>query len=238
MPEIKEVPNLIRHPLQEVCLFDGLAPGSLDSLAKRCGYRRYRPGQMIVRHLDRTGDVFFVLTGTVRVVLFSPAGKEVSFRDLGPGEFFGELAAIDGEVRSANVIAKSNTSLAVMSRETFRDVVRTHPGVAATLLKRLAGLVRLYSQRLYEVGTLGVRNRIHAELLRLANENMADDNAAIIAPIPTHAEIASRISTRREAVARELAALARSGLLQRDAGSLRVCDVERLRIMVAEVRGD
>ena len=67
--------------------------------------------------------------------------------------------------------------------------------------------------RLYEFGILGVEHRVHAELLRLGEDHIPADNSAIISPIPT------RISTRREAVAREMSALTRSGLLIRDAKS-------------------
>ncbi len=219
-------------------LFHSLPLETLETIAKRCKTSRFLSGENIVMHQDGSTDVFFILSGTVRVLLYSPSGKEISFRDMRSGEFFGELAAIDGQSRSANVVALEDTSIASLSSEAFWEILRNNVDVSSNLIVRLAKLIRFYSMRLYEFGTLGVEHRIHAELLRLSQDHMVDDNTAIISPVPTHAVIASRISTRREAVARELSALTRSGLLVRKTKSLIISDIRKLKAMVEEVRGE
>jgi DNA-binding MarR family transcriptional regulator len=85
-----------------------------------------------------------------------------------------------------------------------------------------------------EFSTLDVRHRIHAELLRLSRTEAGDPARAVISPPPVHAEIAARISTRREAVARELKALERDNLIERRRGALVLTDVDRLRRMINE----
>ncbi len=105
-------------------------------------------------------------------------------------------------------------------------------------LKELTDLVRLLCERVVEFSTLGVKNRIHAELLRLAQKHMQDDNSAAISPVPTHADIASRVSTHREAVTRELNHLAHAGVIERRSGVLVISDVAKLTRMVEEVRGE
>jgi CRP/FNR family cyclic AMP-dependent transcriptional regulator len=219
-------------------LFHSLPIETLEAISKRCKTGRFLSGENIVMHQDGSTDVFFILSGTVRVLLYSPSGKEISFRDMRSGEFFGELAAIDGQSRSANVVALEDTSIASLSTEAFWDILRSNVDVSSNLIVRLAKLIRFYSMRLYEFGTLGVEHRIHAELLRLSQDHMVDDNTAIITPVPTHAVIASRISTRREAVARELSALTKSGLLVRKTKSLMISDIRKLKAMVEEVRGE
>jgi CRP-like cAMP-binding protein len=92
------------------------------------------------------------------------------------------------------------------------------------------------AERVIELSTLGVQNRIHAELLRLAADAGVLDNTARLSPAPTHAEIASRVSTNREQVTREFSALARGGLLRKERNALVVLDVARLQRTVAEVR--
>jgi len=104
-------------------------------------------------------------------------------------------------------------------------------------MRQLTELVRRLSERVVEFSTLGVKNRIHAELLRLAREVAADGDSVRIAPAPTHADIASRVSTHREAVTRQLNSLARLDLVVKEKGALRVCDVRRLAGMVQEVKG-
>lgn len=106
------------------------------------------------------------------------------------------------------------------------------------MLKGLAYLVRRLSDRVVEFSTLGVNNRIHAEVLRLAREHMLDDNHAEIRPAPKHLEMANRVSTHREAVTRELNNLAQLGLLERSKGVLQVKDVSQLERMVRDVIGE
>ncbi len=104
-------------------------------------------------------------------------------------------------------------------------------------MRRLTSLVRLLCERIYELSTAGVSTRIQAELLRLVADTDLRGNSAVIAPLPTHADIASRVSTHREAVTRELGELTRAGLIERSHGTLVVRDIARLRGMVDAIVG-
>lgn len=224
--------------LNAVDLFRGLPASERAAIAPRLRGMRYPAGHPIVTQLDRRNEVFFILSGTVRASFHGVAGKDVQFRDQHAGEMFGELSAIDGQPRSAEVIALSEVFLAVASAEDFLAIAAEHPAIARRVLTRLAALVRALSERVVEFSTLGVNNRIHGELLRLAREFGVVDNEALIKPAPTHADIASRVSTHREAVTREIAALARCGLLERRRGMLRIKDVVRLETLVNDVARD
>ena len=151
-------------------------------LAKKLRWKRYRAGQQIIGHLDESTDVCLVIEGKVRVTVYSPAGKDVTFRDVEAGDCFGELAAIDGLPRSATVAALTDALIAYMSAGIFWEILRTHSDVAALVLKKLASLVRSLSERVFEFSALAVRNRVHAELLRLARHHMIDENTAMIRP--------------------------------------------------------
>jgi CRP-like cAMP-binding protein len=215
--------------------FTGLDRSSLDEVARSCRFERYEAKRQIIAYQDDSADVFFIVSGKVRVVIHSYTGKEVSYRDLESGEMFGELAAIDGEQRSASVVAVAETLLIAMPATAFRDGIRNHPAVADAVLQRLTGLVRLYSQRLYEMRTLDAQSRIRGELLRLAEDSLGEDNTATISPLPTSADIAARVNTRREAVSRELASLTRQGFIQRKQKSLMICDFAGLNRLVESV---
>ena len=224
--------------LQGIEIFDKLQADDLESLSQRCSWRRYTRHQEIIGHRSRSTDVFFIKEGQVRVILYSFSGREVTFRDMGAGESFGELAAIDRKPRSANVVALSDSIVGTMSATLFWDVLQRHPSAAATVLRRMAGQLRDTSERLFELSTLGVRNRIQAELLRLARAHAPQDNRAEIAPFPIHSDIASRVSTHREAVTRELNDLTRKGLIERRSRRLVVNDIARLQKMVESVTGE
>lgn len=211
-----------------VSLFGGLAARELEAIAKRCRWRRFARDEQIVRAEDDTKEVYFIVEGSVRAEVYSGSGRAVTFRDLGPGDVFGELSAIDRQPRSANIVALSDVTIASVSADEFWRLLREYPAIAEATLHRLSALVRSLSDRVVEFSTLAVRNRIHAELLRLAGEHMTSDNSALIKPFPTHSEIANRISTHREAVSRELSELTRSGIVERRDGALLIDAVDRL----------
>jgi len=220
-----------------VRLLQSLDPDELRALAKRCHWHRYKAGQQIISYRDTATEVYFVIGGKVRASICSRSGREVTFRDLEAGQMFGELSAIDRRPRSASVVTLTESLIVSMSAEVFREVRETHPEIAELLLQQTVDLVRDLSDRVYEFTALGVRNRIHAEVLRLALDHMRERNAAEIVPAPTHADIASRISTHREAVTRELNELHRAGLIDRAGHAIIVKDVARLRRLVQDVGG-
>jgi len=98
--------------------------------------------------------------------------------------------------------------------------------------------VRRLTSRVVEFSTLAVRNRVQAELLRLAGALPPGANAAMLSPAPTHAEIASRISTHREAVTRELSWLEERGIIAKEGRTLRLKDLGKLRMLAAEDSDD
>jgi CRP-like cAMP-binding protein len=220
-----------------VNLFRSLDQEQRAELVRHCRGYRYPPRHDVVRHEDTTDDVYFLLSGRVRATIFSRAGKEVAFRDLTSGEVFGDLSAIDGRARCANVITMEESVVLAMSSTAFRDTLSRHPEVAMEMLLELTDLVRRLSDRVVEFSTLGVNNRIHAELLRLATLCPQEGSCVEIRDPPTHADIASRVATRREAVTKELSHLADEGLLEKRSGTLVVCDLPRLQRMVDEVKG-
>lgn len=197
-----------------------------------------RPSQIVIGHQDRTTDVFVVLEGTLRVELYSLNGREISLADLGPGELFGEFAAIDGQPRSATVAATGACSLACVPGEVFRRVALGTPESADWLARRLVGRIRLQTERIFELNALAVRNRLHCELLRLSLDAGVAGNQATITSAPTHAQLAARIGTHREAVTRELQYLQKQGIAVQQGRELRINDVAELAEIVRAAAGD
>lgn len=220
--------------LSGVTAFKNLPADARARLESRCQWRYVEPPAEIVGYQDPSRDVFFITSGRVRAVIYSYSGKAVAFRDLGPGEMFGELAAIDGERRSAGIEAVEPCTIAQMTSEAFWQTIHAEPAVAKAVLLHLNKLIRSLSTRVYEFSTLTVQNRIHAELLRLAREQDTSGRRPNLFDLPTHAEIASRISTHREAVSRELARLAKLGIIERRGSKLAIPNIERLARMVED----
>ena len=217
--------------------FAGLEPAVLERVADMCVGCRYPAGAVVMRHGDPGKELFFVLSGTVEATLWSVSGRRVSYFEKGPGELVGELAAMDGKPRCANVVAKTDCLLASLSATDFIELVNCHPSLAHKLLLRMAGQIRALSERLFDVSALLVRHRVHVELLRLAQKSPGTGNSREIRPAPRHAHIASRISSHREAVAREIALLLRQGMLRKARSGLIVTDLAGLEREVIANRG-
>jgi CRP-like cAMP-binding protein len=225
--------------LDGVPLLRDLTQKERDEVARHCRFRRYAEGEHIIDGQSSGREVYFVVAGMVRVVNYSPSGREVAFDDIPAGNFFGELAALDGGPRSAFVQAQApGATAAAMPPEIFLDLLQRYPKIGLDIMRRLARVVRFSTERIMDLSTVGANNRVHAELLRLAEAAGRDGNSSVISPIPHHADIASRVSTTRETVARVFSELTRTGMLQRNKSSLVVRDVARLTELVEDLRGN
>lgn len=202
---------------------------SVDAIINNSRLINYPKNRQIVGQADVSTDVYLVVEGVARAKSFSEKGKEVSYRDIYPGELFGEFSAIDEAPRSSAILAVSDCIVAKLSAHYFRDTVTGDANVALALVKMLVDKNRALSERIHEFGTLAVRFRIQSELLRLAEANCDDDAESASFDIPTHAELANRICTHREAVTKELNYLATTGLIQVVKSNVFVKDYQRFK---------
>jgi len=225
------------HDLTNIRILAGLTPEQRRDFEVSCRWKRFAPEEPVIDQLDTTRDVYFIARGRVRVVNFTLSGKEVALDDIGAGGHFGELAAIDGKPRSSAVVAVEDSDIAKMAPERFLKLMKTHPLVALEVMKSMAGVIRVSTERIVDLTTLGANNRVHGELLRQARAAKQQDNIAIIRPIPVHGEMASRASTTRETVARVISDLTRQGIVKRERDALIVTDYAALEHLVDEVRG-
>ncbi len=226
----------LERALASIEVLGGLSAAALEQLARLCTWRDYRSGQQVISRESKDRQVCFIVRGRVRVCVYSAGGREVAFRDVGAGKCIGEISAIDGLPRSANVEAIEESMIAAIPPQVFWKLLETEPSVVANVVRLLTATIRSLSDRLFELSTLGIQNRVHAEILRLAKEAGVRNGVAAIDPPPRHVDIASRISTNREQVTKELSAMARQGLVERRERALVIPDVARLERIVAEVR--
>lgn len=228
-----------RQALRRVELFSGLDEAAMTRIEALCRWRDYPAGASVVAYLDRSDDVHFLIAGKARAIIYSAAGDTVLFKDITPGQAFGEIAAIDRGPRSSGVEAVEPCVIAALSAADFRQVLLEQPAVALAALQILTAQIRRLSERVHEFSTLSVQSRIRAELLRLAALGAAQNqNCAILDPAPSLSELASRVATHREAVSRELSRLGAMGIAFRERGVLRIADIASLEQLVREAKGE
>jgi CRP-like cAMP-binding protein len=217
--------------------FDLLDPDVRAQTEARLRTMHVPKGRTVIESSSESNDVYFVTSGELRVLVYAPSGKEVPIADIGAGGMFGEIAALDGAARSASVVAMSDGVLRVLSRRDFRFCLDLSPKAAVWIAQNFSRQIRALNNRLFELATLNVNNRLHFELLRLGLLAGVTDNRAAIFPAPTHGELANRIGTSRELITRELRDLAQRGVIVQDGRRLELVDVDALSKIVQRLSG-
>jgi CRP-like cAMP-binding protein len=193
--------------LRKVPLFGQLAPPDLDRVAEIARERSY-PRNSVILFEDDPGDALYVVAlGQVKVVLIGEDGREVILSVMGEGEFFGEMALIDDEPRSAHVIAMEDSSLLVIRREDFQDLLKQTPGIGLVLLRELSRRLRRVDEKVGSLVLLDVNGRVAQLLLDLADEAGSDRITRRL----THHTIAQMIGSSRETVSRTMRELVDKG---------------------------
>jgi CRP/FNR family transcriptional regulator, cyclic AMP receptor protein len=188
-----------------------------------------RRGHILLAEESETTDVLFIADGAVQITLFSAEGQETILRTLPAGHIFGEMSALDGQPRSATVIALADTRLIRIPADAFNRFLREVPAAAHFIACLLTQRVRSLTAKLHELATLPMPRRLTSELLRIA-QPVGEDGSFRITAFPTHAELAARISSQRESVSRELSQWKRAGWIRQ---SGRVVDIPSMAKLLA-----
>lgn len=220
--------------LRDVPLFSSLSPEEGERYGKSCLWKDYEAHELVIDIDEETTDVRFVVSGLVRVINRFSVGKEVILGEMNPGEYFGELAAIDGETRSANITTLYRSRLCIVPQKLFLDILNRHPEISLEVMRVLTMRIRTLNMRLAEQSFLQAKHRLYAELLRLSKPRMGHDDQRSVSPPPTQKELAERIGTRREVVSRELNSLQKQGFFEKTRGALVITDVAELQKRISD----
>ncbi len=221
--------NRVEQTLAGNKMLTPLDRAAIAKLEGQCTWRHSHAGEPILNRDSDSRDVFFVVRGRLRIVNFSPSGREVAYAIAVPGDFFGEMAAIDGLPRSATVVALEDCTLAQITPQVFKELVETHPKVGLLVMEKLVRIVRTSDDRIMDLATLSAYQRVYSEILKLMKADPVRPDSWLVYPLPTQAQIAAQASTTRETVARVLSHLSADGIAERKSKTLYVRQVERLK---------
>ena len=192
--------------------------------------RRF-PKDGVVLLAEEEGDTLFIIVkGKVKVTSLAEDGREVIFSILKEGDFFGEMALLDGKPRSATVIATEDTELLLLRRPDFTRLLEGSPQLAIKMLAELAGRLRKADRQIESLALLDVHGRVVRTLLQLAEEQGVTTEGGIeIANRPTHQDLAHMCGTTRETVSRIIRELQRNGYVRLEGRKITILDEKRLR---------
>jgi len=217
--------------LAAVPLFAGLDAEGLTSMTRGMRVRRFRRGETIF-HLGDPGDaLFIVMAGSIKITLPADTGDEAILATLRPGDFFGELALLDGAPRSATAVAIEATETYILPRDQFRELIATEPVMREALLATLAAEVRRLTHHVEELHFLDITGRLASRLARLAAESgarrLADGSVQLAGPL-TQGDLAAMIGCTRQSVNKLLGMFSEGGLIRLDRDRIVILDLEGL----------
>ncbi len=220
--------------LANIPLFADLPKDISERYARSCFWKDFNPNELVIDVDDESTDVRFIITGKVRIIQRIAIGKEVILAEMGDGDFFGELAAIDGSPRSANVTALTRARICIMPQKCFLDIMAESPHAALNVMRMFATRVRQLNMRLAEHSFLQAKHRLYSELLRLSKPRPGHPDQRSVSPPPIQRELAERIGTRREVVSREINSLEREGLIEKTKGAIVLSNVATLQRRISD----
>jgi len=167
---------------------------------------------LVGKHIEGEDAIslYVRITGGVKVSMNNEEGKEIILNSLGPGEYFGEMALIDDQPRSASIVTIENSKFLIINKPAFHHILEQRPNIAIGLLKNLSKRIRSLSDNVKSLALMDVYGRLAKMLLNMAKEK---DGRLIIEQKLTQQDIASRIGSSREMVARILKDLSNGGYI-------------------------
>ena len=214
--------------LQSVALFWDLSEEELGYISQKMIARHYETGKFIFLEDSEGEQCFFVVQGSVKVTRLSKDGREVILAMLNEGEFFGEMALLDGESRSANVIALEKTEVLTLNREDFLVVLHDYPQIAIQLLKEMAHRLRKSDRQIASLSLSDAEKRIALCIIRFADEQGIIKRGQVSIPkMPIQQDIANMAGTSRETVSRAINLLEKEHFIKRQGRELLILDYKK-----------
>ena len=214
--------------LQSVALFWDLSEEELGYISEKMIARHYESGKFIFLEDSEGEQCFFVVQGSVKVTRLSKDGREVILAMLNEGEFFGEMALLDGESRSANVIALEETEVLTLNRGDFLVVLHDYPQIAIQLLKEMADRLRKSDRQIASLSLSDAEKRIALCIIRFADEQGIIKRGQVSIPkMPIQQDIANMAGTSRETVSRAINLLEKEHFIKRQGRELLILDYKQ-----------
>ena len=196
--------------LKSIPYFSGISDNELDSIRKSLFEKNTDRGEIILLEGEPSRELYFVVSGAVKLLKTSAEGKEQILNIIRPGESFGDVPIFDGGLNPASAQAMSPVSLYGIRKSSLESVLREHPGVALNVIGVLARQVRHFMSLVEDLSFKHVIDRVAKILLEYAGDGTGSR------PRLTQQEMAAMAGTAREMIGRSLKALEEDGVIRFD----------------------
>jgi CRP-like cAMP-binding protein len=211
--------------LNKIHLLAELSDEDKLKLIRQLHIKKFKRGEQVVIKDQPSTELYFLISGRLKVVDYSSSGREVGFIFIEEGAHFGELAFIDGKPRSASIVATESSTVAILSANEARQLIYTNPIVTEKLFKQLTHIIRQSNEQIVMLGSNSAVIRVRSLLLKYAKSS---GKLLIIDKLPTTNELASMANTTRETVSRTLNQLIKMGVIAKQGSQLQILDVKKI----------
>ncbi len=202
----------IMSRLASIPMFSDLVPESIETLSGMVKYRRYPKGAFVIGQNETGTSMFLLVSGRVKVSLASPDGRELVLSHLEAPAHFGEMALVDGQPRSSDVIAVTDVELFALEAKDLTAAIQLQPKLALTIIATLSKRLRLTIHRLEEMAFHDATHRVMRVVLNVATAGLETRGVPVVQGM-THYDIATLAGTSRETASRVISQLARDGIV-------------------------
>jgi len=220
--------------LSFVPIFSELPIDTLEKIEKVGTRKQFKKNDVILME-DEVGTALFVIvTGKVKVSRTSNDGREVILTILSESDFFGEMAILDGQTRSATVVAIEDSELFIIQRTDFLNLLREYPEASIALLQELTKRLRSTDVKIKALSLKDAEGKVATVILQIADDvGKIKQGKVEIEKLPLQQDLANMAGTSRETISRTLHTFAKKGLIELDGSKLRIIDYEKFKELFA-----
>ncbi|MYM85059.1 cyclic nucleotide-binding domain-containing protein [Duganella sp. FT50W] len=211
-----QAPQNFQVHLRKIPLLAELSDEDMQRVKTELRFRQYNKRDIVLQKGAAGDGLLFLLSGQMQVIDVTEDGRAIGLRMLAPGDFFGEIAVINGSQRTASVVAMSSVLVAFLPAAAALHLFSHAPSVANMMLRHLAAKIQRDSEFRSLLSINNTARRIYTYLVQMKKPGEEPGQPEVVENLPTHQDIANMINTSRETVTRALTALAQQGIIQKD----------------------
>lgn len=213
-----------------VPIFSELPDTTIDKIEKIGTRKQFKKNDVILMEDEVGSALFVIVTGKVKVARTSSDGREVILTILSDSDFFGEMAILDGQTRSATVMAIEDSELFLIQRNDFIDLLKTYPDAAISLLQELTKRLRAADSKIKALSLKDAEGKVATVILQLADDvGKIKQGKVEIDKLPLQQDLANMAGTSRETISRTLHSFAKKGMIELDGNKIRIMDYEKFK---------
>jgi CRP-like cAMP-binding protein len=213
-----------------VPIFSELSSETLEKIEKVGTKKTFQKNDVVLMEDEVGTALFIIVSGKVKVARTSNDGREVILTILSESDFFGEMAILDGQTRSATVVAIEDSELFIIQRTDFLELLKEYPEVSISLLQELTKRLRATDVKIKALSLKDAEGKVATVILQLADDVGKIKHGKVeIEKLPLQQDLANMAGTSRETISRTLHSFAKKGLIELDGNKLRITEYEKFK---------